>query len=143
MRPHVSPVADVFGDLLLNDIAPNLTGFRANNASMIGFVMKMIAEEFDRAAHRLVEENAAVRGLLQQAAETFGDASLAAQVGEQDSDLRVSVLEAENDRLRRILTDVHARCEDTDGDAARALEEAIWAELRRSVERRRVSLANF
>jgi len=143
MKPHVSPVADEFGDLLLNDIAPNLTGFRANNASMIGFVMKMIAEEFDRAAHRLVEENAAVRGLLRQAAETFGDASLAAQAGEQDGDLRVSVLEAENDRLRRILTDVHARCEDTDGDAARALEEAIWAELRRSVERRRVSLANF
>ena len=143
MRPHVSPVADLFGDLLLNDIAPNLTGFRANNASMIGFVMKMIAEEFDRAAHRLVEENAAVRGLLRQAADVFGDPPLAAQAGDQDSDLRVSVLEAENDRLRRILTDVHARCEDTDGDAARALEEAIWGELRRSVERRKVSLANF
>jgi hypothetical protein len=143
MRPHVSPVADVFGDLLLTDIAPNLTGFRANNASMIGFVMKMIAEEFDRAAHRLVEENAAVRGLLRRAATVFGDASLGAQAGEEDRDLRVSVLEAENDRLRRLLTDIHARCEITEGADVRALEDAIWDELRCSVERRKISLANF
>lgn len=136
MRPDVSTAAAVLGDLLATDIAPALTGFRANNAGMIGLMMKMMAEEWDRAASRLVEENAAIRVLLRQGGED-------ALAGDEDRDLRVSILEAENDRLRAALIVLHARCETAEGAEARALEEAIWDELRRSVERRRISLANF
>lgn len=51
---------------------------------------------------------------------------------------------AANDRLCEALTTpLHARIEDTPGDAARALEAAIWAALRQGVMARRISSANF
>lgn len=143
MRPHLPIVAQEFSQLLATDIAPNLTGFRANNVHMMSFMLKMMAEEWDRAASRLVDENRAIRGLLRQAATALGDDSLARAADTEDSDLKVSVLEAENDRLRTLLIDIHARAEQAEGPAVRALEDAIWEELRHSVERRRVSLANF
>ena len=45
---------------------------------------------------------------------------------------------AANDHLREALTTLHARIEDTPGDAARALEAAIWAALRQGVMARRI-----
>lgn len=143
MKPPVAPVAAFLATRMSQEIAPKLEGFSAGNAGMIGAMLQMMSEEWDRAASRLVEENAAIRVLLRRAAAVLGDASLDAAAAEDDSDLRVSSLDAANDKLRRTLTDVHSRVEATAGTDARALETGIWEELRVSVARRRISLANF
>jgi hypothetical protein len=135
MKPSVSAAVANLAALLRDDIAPNLTGFRAGNAAMAAAMFDMVAEEWDRAAARLVAENAAFRALLVCGGE-------AGNLGD-DSDLRVSALEACNEKLRARLTDLHAAVE-LRGDAeASALDAAIWDALRTSVENRRISSANF
>lgn len=125
------------------EFVPKLEGFSANNAAMMAAMLQMISEEWERAASRPVEENAAIRAILRRAAAVLGDDGLLAHAAGTDADLRISSLEATNDSLRRMLTDVHARIESTTGPAARELEQAIWDELRASVERRRIGSANF
>jgi len=125
------------------EFVPKLEGFSANNAAMMAAMLQMISEEWDRAASRPVAENAAIRAILRRASAVLGDPALLAQAQGADTDLRISSLEAANDALRRNLTDVHARVENTAGPEARELERAIWDELRASVERRRIGSANF
>jgi hypothetical protein len=81
--------------------------------------------------------------ILRRAGGLLGDASFGAAAAGDDSDLRISSLDASNDRLRRALTEAHARVEECAGADARTLEAAIWDELRASVARRRFSSANF
>jgi len=45
MKPDVTSVALDFSTRLANDLAPNLSGFEAVNASMIAASFAMIAEE--------------------------------------------------------------------------------------------------
>ena len=51
--------------------------------------------------------------------------------------------QAENAALRGLLIDLHAQLETQSGEAAETLVEAIWDELVRSTERRRLSMASF
>ncbi len=141
MRPSIPAAASDLAARLRSEIVPELTGFRANNVAMGSAMIDMIAEEFDRAAARLFEENEAVRGLLQRGA-ALGVGSDAPKAP-ANPDLRVSALEAQNDRLRAALIDLQAAVETRDDSDARALDADIWAELARSVERRRVASANF
>ena len=143
MRPPVPLVAAGFSTRMSEEFVPKLEGFSANNAAMMAAMLQMISEEWDRAASRPVEENAAIRAILRRAAELLGDEGLRTRAAGTDADLRISSLEAANDALRRTLTDVHARIENTVGPEARELERVIWEELRASVERRRIGSANF
>lgn len=135
MKPAVAKAVANFAGLLRDDIAPELTGFRAGNAGMMAAMFDMVAEEWDRAAARLVAENAAFRALLVRG-------GVAGDLGD-DSDLRVSALEAGNELLRAKLTELHAAVEERDDAEAKALEAAIWDALRASVENRRIASANF
>lgn len=135
MKPSIPAAASDLAARLRSEIVPELTGFRANNVAMGSAMIDMIAEEFDRAAARLFEENEAVRALLQR-----GGVAIAAPA---KHDLRVSALEAENDRLRAALIDLQAALETRDDAEARALDADIWRELAHSVERRRIASANF
>lgn len=140
MRPFVPvAIADV-AERLRSDIVPQLSGFRANNVAMSAAMLDMIGQEWDRAASRLVEENAAVRELLARGAVLTGDNPPG---DDRDPDLRISSLEAANDRLRQSLLALHQVVEERADDDARELDRAIWDELRRSVERRRIASANF
>ena len=143
MKPGVEQVAAELARRLREEIYPELTGFRANVAGMGAELMTMIAEQWDGAAANLVSENRELRDILRRGGEVLADESLAAAGAGADDDLRISALTAENDRLRAALTALHARVEETEGPAARALDAAIWAALRRSVDVRRVGSANF
>ena len=55
-----------------------------------------------------------------------------------DEDLHLSKLKAENDRLRTRLIEAQIAAEEA-GDQAR--QDAIWAELRASTERRKISVS--
>ena len=135
MKPSIPAAASDLAARLRSEIVPELTGFRANNVAMGSAMIDMIAEEFDRAAARLFEENDAVRALLQR-----GGVEAASPA---TPDLRVSALEAENHRLRSALIELQTALETRDDDEACALDADIWVELARSVERRRIASANF
>jgi hypothetical protein len=141
MRPSIPAAASDLAARLRSEIVPELTGFRANNVAMGSAMIDMIAEEFDRAAARLFEENEAVRELLQRGAALVD--GIAARPASVKPDLRVSALEAENAVLRGALIKLQAALESRDDEQARALDADIWIELARSVERRRIASANF
>lgn len=97
---------------------------RASDLALTAMLLVLAAEVWDGAAARLVEENRALRTLL-------------GEMG-ADDDLRLSALKAENDRLRTLLIEAQVAAEAA-GDMAR--QEAIWAELARSTERRLLSIS--
>ncbi|MEO8114866.1 MAG: hypothetical protein ABI655_10815 [Phenylobacterium sp.] len=125
MTPNVSAVlADLAGLLLRNAMPGVPDGERATNLGLSAALLGVAAEVWDGAAHNLVGENRALRTLL--------------ALPGQDDDLRLSALKAENDRLRAALIEAHAAAEAA-GDRPR--QEAIWAELRASTERRKLSIS--
>lgn len=97
---------------------------RASDLGLTAMLLALAAEVWDGAAHNLVVENRALRAVL-------GDAG-------SDEDFRVSALKAENDRLRGLLIAAQVAAEQA-GDQAR--QDAIWAELIVSTERRKLSVS--
>ena len=128
--------------------APDLKSpYLAGSAGLTAAVLMMAAEESDRTAHRLAEENRAIRAIFEQAANLPPRADLAERLrnlGDGDeSDLRVSALQAANDALRDALTGLHAFVETQSGEAAAAINTAIWTELSASTRRRAFASASF
>jgi hypothetical protein len=125
MTPDVPSVLAELAQLVLRNAAPDVPdGERANALSLSSMLLGLAAEVWDGAAENLVQENRALAALLDDTA--------------AESDLRLSVLRAENARLRGRLIAAHIAAERA-GDTAR--EDAIWAELRASTERRKLSVS--
>ncbi len=126
----------------MRDIAPEMrTPFGQQSVGLLSMLLALAAQDYDGAAARLVEENSAVTELLARARTVAADPDLhqridAALDEPPAHDLRVSALQKENDRLRSLLIDVHAEVEAMPGEAARAMNEAIWDEIRESTRRR-------
>ena len=64
MKPSAPRTLVNFAQILRTDFAPQLQSFSAGNAGMIANMLDMIAEDWDRAADRLVKENAEIRAVL-------------------------------------------------------------------------------
>lgn len=125
MNPPVSSVLAELAGLLMKNAMPGVPeAERTSDLSLSAMLLMVTGEMWDRQAHILVEENRAIRALLGEA----GD----------DADLHLSVLKTENDRLRAALIEAQAAAEAA-GDTAR--QDAIWAELAVSTERRKLSKA--
>lgn len=125
MNPPIPNVLAELAGLLVKNAMPGVPeAERASDLGLSAALLGVAAELWDRQAHILVEENRAVRALLGERGE--------------DADLRLSVLQVENNRLRAALVAVHAAAEAA-GDAAR--QDAIWAELVAATDRRRLSTA--
>lgn len=142
MKPTITDVLDDLSGRLGNDIAPQLSGFHAGNAAMIGAMLKMLAEHWNSAAANLLEENNALRAIFSHAAAHLQDQSLQPLANSVDDDIHIDALEKTNARLRQALIELHIQVEQQ-GDSARLLHQMIWDELRASVKRRSISSANF
>ncbi|MDR3512825.1 MAG: hypothetical protein P4L73_14410 [Caulobacteraceae bacterium] len=141
MKPDPDAVLGYLAGLMVQTIAPQVQPqYLAGVIGMSGMLLGMAAQEWDRAADRLVKENRAIRGLFRQAERVGLDADLAQEVralaGGQDDDLRISALESVNTGLRAALISLHAAVETRTDAASRALNDAIWAELSASTSRR-------
>lgn len=133
MTPTVPIVLNGLARTLLMDLAPQITAaYAGQTLQLAGALSMMIAQEFDRAAARLVEENAAVEALLADA----GDPAPA-----WTPSLLVSALQARNRELRAALIRLHATVETRTDPAAREIESRIWAELAESTRRRQLDMA--
>jgi hypothetical protein len=125
MTPDVPSVLSELAQLLMRNAVPGVPDAeRASALGLSAMLLGISAEVWDGAAHNLVAENRALRTLL--------------GLSGQDDDLRLSALRAENERLRALLITAQIEAE-ASGDAA--LQDAIWAELRASTERRKLSIS--
>jgi hypothetical protein len=125
MTPSVPSVLYELTQLLMRNGVPGVPdGERTNALTLSSMLLMIAAEVWDGAADNLVRENRALADLLDEVA--------------AEDDLRLSVLQAENARLRSLLIAVQIAAEQA-GDVAR--QNAIWAELRASTERRLLSVS--
>ena len=125
MTPDVPSVLAELAALLVRNAAPDVPDAeRANALGLSSMLLGIAAEVWDGAAQNLVQENRALAALLPDTA--------------AEADLRLSALRAENARLRARLIEAHIAAEQAH-DTAR--EDAIWAELRASTERRLLSVS--
>ena len=148
MKPDATRVLETTLASLVGEIAPVVTpAYRQSSIGVYAMLLTGVREEFDRAAARRVQENAALRVLFGSAAPLVADDGLHdrldAAANGSDASLLVPDLEAANQGLRSLLIELHQHVESLDGPAARTLEESIWSELREQTERRRLSLAPF
>ncbi len=148
MKPDMKRFFDVAAAHLMMKTAPALGGgYEQSSVGVLGAMLIEAGVEFERAASRRVEENAALRGLFAHAAPVVTDRALrekleAAARGE-DGSLAISNLERVNGELRALLIELHACVEGLDSAEARRVESAIWAELVASTQRRRIMLGPF
>jgi hypothetical protein len=108
--------------------------------ALMGFMMLAVAEEFDRAAHRRMEENLELRKLFSKALPTVENETLkpglAAASGEMETDWRISSLDKSNNALIEQLIELHAHIETVENENARILEKEIWDVLKNYAKRR-------
>lgn len=149
MKPEVDRTLRLLAQSLMLELGPALgSDYASKSALLSALLLSSAAEEWDRAAERRVEENHALRELFRDAtARGVEDAALhrrldAAARG-SDASLRLSELERANAELRSLLVELHAHVEELATPAAREIESRIWNELRRSTERRRLSMQPF
>lgn len=141
MRPDPGRVLQgVAVNLLTNVMQEIRTPFGMQTVGIAGSLAMMTAEEFDRAADRLVSENRAVRAILADGLPLVsGDAAAAVAAAiatPPAADFKVSSLLAENDSVRAGLIALQAGVEPAATPEARAMDERIWAELIESTRRR-------
>ncbi|MCC7366470.1 MAG: hypothetical protein IT303_19085 [Dehalococcoidia bacterium] len=143
MRPPIPHTLQVVAGTLATQVLPEArTPFGQQAVGLAAQLCVLISQEFDRAVARLVEENGAVVALFARATDVVPAGELrdrlaaAAATPVPGPDLRVSALQVVNDDLRRMLIDLHAAVEQLATPEARALDAAIWDELRASTQRR-------
>ena len=148
MKPDGDQLLRVLAGGLMADLAPQLVDdYLQRNVMVTGMLLTAAAEEWDRAAARRADENAALRALFVDATPGIEDGALRGRLEEAGASatdgLLVSELERENAELRAILIELHAHVEALGTEEGRRIEGAIWRELRPSTERRALSIAPF
>lgn len=146
MTPSVPSVLNGLARTLISELAPHVgLPYAAQTLQLGAALLMMIGQEFDRAAAHLAEENAALHALFVDGQAVVGDAALRdalrSAVEAPAPGLLVSALRERNRLLRGLLVRLHEHVESLPGDAARALEARIWAELVASTARRQLDLA--
>lgn len=142
MKPDPPMVLRGIGQALATRVLPELrTPYGFQTVGLAAGILNMVAQEYDRAAARLVEENDVLRQLFSDAVEIVEDRDLRVRLRQAADetpmrDYRVSTLQAENDDLRRLLIELHAAVERQASEAARELNQRIWDELLESTRRR-------
>jgi hypothetical protein len=136
-------------DLVLNhafakiamEMGPALPpGYGQGSATLVGVLLLMVGQEFNRAADIRAKENAAMRALFAEAAGTAGLAlsgRLKKAAGEADADLNVATLDRSNAALKALLIELQAHAEES---GAKALETRILVFLRDAATARQVFL---
>ena len=148
MRPRVETVFQIMAADLMGRVIPEIgSTYHQGTIGMVAALFGIASEEWDRAASRRIEENDRLRELFRQAAPVVRDASLKTRILEladtRDHDFHISALENNNCTLRAALIELHAHVEADTSAEARKVEDAIWAELAKSTERRRLLSAQF
>lgn len=144
MRPQLPQVLGGFLQSISEDIMPHIgTEYAQKEMEIILLSLMAAAEESDRGAEVRVRDNEDLRALFSRASKHLSDDTLKKRLSEAasttDESLRVSDLDAANDKLLALLIELHERVENTDDDRARSTEAEIWEFLGTSTQRRAIS----
>ena len=148
MKPDPGRFLEIAAEQLMGSIGPALpAGYAQSTTGLLAVMLLEVKTELERAAARRVEENRVLRGLFSEALPVVTDSALRERLDEaargEDESLLVSALEQGNATLRGLLIELHAHVETLRTPEARRIEDAIWAELAASTERRRLALGPF
>ena len=148
MRPRVETVFQTMAMDLIERVIPAIgPSYHQGTVGMIATLLAIVSEEWDRAASRRIEENNRIRELFRQAAPAVNDPALRSRIFQlaktADYDFHITALENNNCALRAALIALHAHVETQTSAEARKVEAAIWHELAKSTERRRLMSAQF
>ncbi|MGH7821758.1 MAG: hypothetical protein ACREQ9_18500, partial [Candidatus Binatia bacterium] len=126
MRPGGDQVLRTLSAQLLVDVAPHVAvPYGRASAETMAVLLVQAAEEYDRAAEVRVEENRAMREIFRDAAARVTDEGLRRRLEDAaagtEASLRVSALDEANDRLRRLLIELHAFVEERSEPWARCV----------------------
>jgi hypothetical protein len=135
MKLTQQTVLEGVGDALRDQVMPNVgDGYAREAVRMAQQLVQLVARGMDDAAERRVDENRAIRALLDQGAAICTEPELAerlAQAGSSaDPGLKLSVLDAETARLRAILVELQEWLEADGTVTTQALSAHIWRQLR-------------
>ncbi|MGX1199248.1 hypothetical protein [Parvibaculum sp. MBR-TMA-1.3b-4.2] len=143
MKPVVDNVLQGCFATLLMEVAPHLGAeYSVGDVSVMGLMLFMSAEEYDRAAEVRTEDNSEMRSIFAEAASQIEDAGLRRRLSDasdiRDTSLRISALDSVNDALKTVLIDLQTYLEGQSGDWAAHMERRIWKHLSDSAERRKL-----
>ena len=143
MKPVVDNVLQGCFATLLMEVAPHLGAeYSVGDVSVMGLMLFMSAEEYDRGAEVRTEDNAEMRSIFAEAASQIEDAELRRRLSDasdaRDTSLRISALDKTNDALKALLIDLQAYLEGQGGDWAAHMERRVWKHLIDSSERRKL-----
>lgn len=144
MRPHADHILRNLSAKLAMEYVPKMEAEKDRYGLAISAVlMGAISEEFDRAAHRRIEENRALRKIFSESLAVVEDEELKGRMkeaaGRTEDDFRISALDQLNCELQETLIALHTHVESLEGEDARNMEEAIWQELEQWTKRREFS----
>lgn len=137
MIPGGSRGVDSLAARIVTDLIPKaVDAYTMADLGMIAGLMKMVGEDFDRAAQVLSSDIEAMQAIFLEAQTHLADEDLkermAAVVASRPESLAIPVLNAHADVAMRVLIDLHAAVEDAvdaGADWAAALDCRIWTFL--------------
>lgn len=138
MKPGVDQILNTSAMQLMGTVVPQLpAGYAQSSAQLLGFMMMLSAQEYDRAADIRAAENADIRALFAEIAGAVKDHALKTRLEAasetEDASLKISALDTANHELRRLLIEAQAHIETL---GARDAEKKIWKVLRAAADRR-------
>jgi hypothetical protein len=145
MRPNGEEMLRGIQAALMTYVLPELQSAFARSELLITVaLLGIVAGEYDSAAQRLADGNAALRELARRGADTLGDAAETRGLSDElrtlaagsDGSLRLSELSAGNDRLRAAIARLAVRLQGSDAGPLRDLRAGVIDELRAEAESR-------
>jgi hypothetical protein len=144
MIPGASQGVDNLVARVMIDLIPKATdAYTVADLAMIAQLLKMVGQDFDRAAEVLMSDLEATRGIFREADGHIEDADvkrrMAEVVASRPESLAIPVLNVHADVAMRVLIDVHAAVEaaqEAGADWAAALDRRIWVFLDEYVAKR-------
>lgn len=135
MKLRPGTVIEGIEETLRDRIAPLIDDpFAANDLRMALSLLAIVRLGRDDEVALKVEENRKLREIFANAAGEVDDANLAARIANagasQDPGLRISELDAETGRLRKLLVELHDHVDSRDDEEAFGISQAIWRALR-------------
>lgn len=145
MKPEVDQILVQSLGTLMGDVAPHLTqDYAQGHVGAIGMLMIFAAQEYERGAEIRVAENKGMRALFGDAAEVITDDKLICRLNAaargQDTCFAITALNAENDRLKTLLIELHEYVEGWGHPQAEEVDAKIWSLLRSFADNRALHL---
>jgi hypothetical protein len=134
MNLTIETTLQAIAHMLRERIAPAIEDkFAGETARLAEMLLTLNAGWLDDAAAVRVAEHAQIRALFAEASAVVADADLAGRIAEaaesQDPELKISELDRESNRLRRLLSELHTHVESGSNEASCNFSKQIWRQL--------------